>query len=121
MNPKYLNSIDELDNLVGLETKEREEMEIVTQTFPFRSNEYYLSLIDWKDGHDPLRRIVIPDSRELAGGGCLDPSCEKDFTKLPAFSTNIPRPACCCYQMSAAASAGSVSGNGFLSGAKGRR
>jgi KamA family protein len=85
MNPKYLTSIDELDNLVGLEPKECKEMEIVTQTFPFRANEYYLSLIDWKDGHDPLRRIIVPDSRELKGGGCLDPSCEKDYTKLPGL------------------------------------
>jgi lysine 2,3-aminomutase len=85
MNPKYLSTISELDNLVGLTPKQREEMEIVTQTFPFRSNEYYLSLIDWKDGHDPLRRIVIPDPRELKGGGCLDPSCEKDFTKIPGL------------------------------------
>lgn len=85
MKQRYLTSIDELDNLVGLETKEREEMETVTQTFPFRANEYYLSLIDWKDRHDPLRRIVIPDPRELQGGGCLDPSCEKEYTRLPGL------------------------------------
>lgn len=85
MDPKYLHSIDELDNLVGLTKKQREEMEYVTQTFPFRANEYYLSLIDWKDGHDPLRRIVVPDPRELKGGGCLDPSSEKDYTKLPGL------------------------------------
>jgi len=85
MNPKYLHSIDELDNFVGLTPKEREEMEVVTQTFPFRANEYYLSLIDWKDGRDPLRRIVVPDPRELKGGGCKDPSCEKEYTKLPGL------------------------------------
>jgi len=85
MNPKYLHSIDELDNLVGLRPKERADMETVTQTFPFRANEYYLSLIDWKDDHDPLRRIVVPDPRELKGGGCMDPSCEKDYTKLPGL------------------------------------
>lgn len=85
MKPKYLHSIDELDNFVGFSAKQREEMEIVTQTFPFRANEYYLSLIDWKDGHDPLQRIVIPDRRELTGGGSLDPSCEKDYTKLPGL------------------------------------
>jgi lysine 2,3-aminomutase len=85
MNVKYLNSVDELDNLVGLTPKEREEMENVTQTFPFRANDYYLSLIDWKDRHDPLRRIVVPDPHELNGGGCMDPSCEKDYTKLPGL------------------------------------
>jgi lysine 2,3-aminomutase len=85
MNPKYLSTISELDNLVGLTSKERNAMETVSETFPFRSNEYYLSLIDWKDGHDPLRRIVIPDPSELNGGGCLDPSCEKDFTRKPGL------------------------------------
>ncbi|HOX35075.1 MAG TPA: KamA family radical SAM protein [Methanoregulaceae archaeon] len=85
MNPRYLHSIDELDNLVGLMPKEREEMELVTKTFPFRANEYYLSLIDWKNLHDPLRRIVVPDPRELKGGGCPDPSCENNFTKLPGL------------------------------------
>ena len=85
MNPKYVTSISELDNLIGLAPKAREKMETVTDQFPFRSNEYYLSLIDWKDGHDPLRRIVIPDSRELKTGGSTDPSCEKDYTKKPGL------------------------------------
>ena len=85
MNQKYLSTISELDNLVGLTSRERDAMETVSETFPFRSNEYYLSLIDWKDDHDPLRRIIIPDSAELKGGGCLDPSCEKGFTKKPGL------------------------------------
>lgn len=85
MNPRFIHSIEELDNMVGLMPKEREEMENVTQTFPFRANEYYLSLIDWKDRRDPLRRIVVPDPRELKGGGFMDPSCEKDYTRLPGL------------------------------------
>ncbi|NLD57044.1 MAG: KamA family radical SAM protein [Methanomicrobiales archaeon] len=85
MNPRYITSIAELDNLVGLPAKEREAMETVAEKFPFRSNDYYLSLIDWKDRHDPIRKIAIPDIRELNGGGCADPSNEKDYTKLPGL------------------------------------
>lgn len=85
MRPKYVTSISELDNLVGLAPKVREMMETVTDLFPFRSNEYYLSQIDWKDGHDPLRRIVVPDPRELKTGGSADPSCEKDYTRQPGL------------------------------------
>jgi KamA family protein len=85
MNTKYITSVSELDNMVGLAPKEREKMETVTDLFPFRSNEYYLSLIDWKDGHDPLRRIIVPDIGELKTGGCTDPSCEKDYTKKPGL------------------------------------
>nr|WP_320160979.1 KamA family radical SAM protein [uncultured Methanoregula sp.] len=85
MNTKYITSISELDNMVGLAPKEREKMETVTDLFPFRSNEYYLSLIDWKDGHDPLRRIIVPDIRELKTGGSADPSCEKNYTRQPGL------------------------------------
>ncbi len=85
MNPRYLTSVAELDNRVGLTAKERKEMESVTELYPFRANEYYLSLIDWKDGNDPLRRIVVPDIRELDRGGCADPSSEKDYTKKPGL------------------------------------
>jgi len=85
MNPRFIHSIDELDNFVGLGPGERKEMEQVTETFPFRANEYYLSLIDWKDWQDPIRRIVVPDIRELKGGGSMDPSHEKDYTKLPGL------------------------------------
>lgn len=60
-------------------------METVTDLFPFRSNEYYLSLIDWKVRHDPLRRIIIPDIRERKNSGSADPSCEKDYTKQPGL------------------------------------
>jgi len=93
MNPKYIHSIDELDNLVGLTPKERQEMECVTRKFPFRANSYYLSLIDWKDRHDPLRRIVIPDLRELKDGGSLDPSNEKNYTKMPGLQHKYPQTA----------------------------
>lgn len=83
MQLKYIHTVNELDNIVGLTKKERTDMEQVCETFPFRVNDYYLSLIDWKDDRDPLKKIVIPDLRELKGGGTPDPSFEKDYTKLP--------------------------------------
>ncbi len=83
MYPKYVATISDLDNLVGLKSKEQEVMETVCEKFPFRSNEYYLSLVDWKDGLDPLKKIIIPDPQELKGGGSFDPSSERTFTKAP--------------------------------------
>jgi len=88
MEPKYITSVSELDNLIGLAPKARENMETVTDIFPFRSNEYYLSLIDWKDGHDPLRRIVVADPQELKKRGSADPSHEKDYTRKPGLQHN---------------------------------
>jgi KamA family protein len=83
MKQKMLTSIDELDSLVGLKPGERDRLEAVSEIFPFQASEYYLSLIDWEDRNDPLHRIVIPDARELKGGGSLDPSREMDYTRVP--------------------------------------
>jgi len=81
MNQKYMSSVSEPGNIVGLTPKEREDAETVTDLFPFRVNNYYISLIDWKDGHDPQHGIVISDFRELKPKGSADPSCEKSYHK----------------------------------------
>jgi lysine 2,3-aminomutase len=55
---------------------EREQLLPVVDEYVFRVSEYYLSLIDWNDPNDPIRRIVIPHTAELAEYGQLDPSDE---------------------------------------------
>jgi KamA family protein len=57
----------------------------VTDKFAFRSNDYYLSLINWDDPNDPIRRIVIPSIEELEEWGKLDPSDEKAYTIMPGL------------------------------------
>ncbi|MCP4260027.1 MAG: KamA family radical SAM protein, partial [Planctomycetes bacterium] len=68
---KHLTRIEQLEQL---SEQERNLLKEVTETFPFRSNDYYLSLINWDDPDDPLRTIIIPNSHELEKWGCLDPS-----------------------------------------------
>ncbi|MBF0171862.1 MAG: hypothetical protein HQL83_00300 [Magnetococcales bacterium] len=58
--------------------------------FPFKATEYYLSLIDWSDPSDPLRRIVIPSQGELAPWGVADPSREHRYTVLPGLEHKYP-------------------------------
>lgn len=57
----------------------------VTQQFAFRANDYYLSLINWNDPADPIRRLIIPDMDELESWGRLDPSNEQTYTVLPGL------------------------------------
>ena len=57
----------------------------VTARFAFRANDYYLSLIDWDDPADPIRRLIIPHPDELEGRGRLDPSNEEAYTVLPGL------------------------------------
>jgi len=79
---KYLTKIEQIDQL---NQQEKTELQKVTERFVFRSNDYYLSLIDWNDPDDPIRRIVIPHVRELDKWGRLDPSDEKTYTVIPGM------------------------------------
>jgi len=80
INTRYFTSVEQLEQLSN---KERAELKKVTQKFPFRCNDYYLSLISWDDPADPIRRIVIPNIEELEEWGRLDPSNEKSYTVMP--------------------------------------
>lgn len=80
VRPKYLNKIEDID---GLSSDQQEQLSQVTEKYRFRSNDYYLSLIDWSDPDDPIRRIIVPDLCELREWGSLDPSDEQGITVLP--------------------------------------
>jgi len=79
---RYITQIDQLEYL---SETEKEELRSVTEQFDFRCNEYYLSLINWDDPDDPIRRIIIPDIRELEEWGRFDPSDEKTYCVLPGL------------------------------------
>jgi KamA family protein len=73
--------VKDLSRVEHLSDQERGELKEVTDRYPFYSNEYYLSLIDWDDPDDPIRKIIIPTAGEVENGGSLDPSNEKSFTR----------------------------------------
>jgi lysine 2,3-aminomutase len=79
---QYLTKLEQLERLSA---QEQSDLGEVTDKFPFRGNDYYLSLIDWDDPDDPIRRIIIPDIRELDEWGSLDPSDEQAFTVIPGL------------------------------------
>lgn len=76
---KYYTKIEQLEMLSA---PEREGLSEVTEKFPFRANDYYLSLINPDDPSDPIRRIIIPSPEELEDWGQLDPSNEQAYTIL---------------------------------------
>lgn len=80
VSPKYLNKIEDIEGLSG---DQQGQLSQVTEKYRFRSNDYYLSLIDWSDPCDPIRRIIVPDLCELKEWGNLDPSDEQGITVLP--------------------------------------
>lgn len=80
--PGFVNDIDKVK---GLSSKERKEIDEVIKTFAFRSNEYYLSLINWDDPQDPIKRIIIPCADELKPWGKMDPSNERKYSVMPGM------------------------------------
>jgi len=88
-----LNSINDLqkkhlkkiEKYVKLRKQEIVKLKEVTEIFPFRSNDYYLSLINRDDPDDPIRKIIIPNSHELEKWGRLDPSDEESYTIIPGL------------------------------------
>ena len=74
---RYIRDVGKLPHL---SPRERSILSQVTARYPFRANTYYLSLIDWDDPEDPIRRIVIPEVEELGADGVLDPSDEAAVT-----------------------------------------
>ena len=79
---RYYRNIQEIEQLTP---QERDALASVAERFAFRVNAYYLSLIDWNDPKDPIRRLIIPDVGELQGWGRLDPSGEASYTVVPGL------------------------------------
>jgi lysine 2,3-aminomutase len=77
--PKYIVHLNQVPELTQAE---QHELKPVVDKFVFRSNEYYQSLINWNDPDDPIRKIVIPTTRELDEWGRLDASEEETYTKV---------------------------------------
>ncbi len=79
---KHLTRIEQLEQL---SEQEKTRLKKVAETFSFRSNDYYLSLINWDDPDDPIRTIIIPHLQELEKWGRLDPSDEESYTIIPGL------------------------------------
>lgn len=78
--PQHINDISRVK---GIPHQELESLKPVMEKFEFKSNDYYLSLIDWDDPHDPIRRIIIPCQEELNQWGKMDASNEKKYSVMP--------------------------------------
>src|SRR5699024_4444199 len=78
--PRYITDID---RITQIPEEEREKLKAITDKFVFRVNEYYLSLIDWEDPNDPIKKLVIPNENELEDYGRWDASDEDTNYVVP--------------------------------------
>jgi lysine 2,3-aminomutase len=78
-------SVEQLANYVDLSSNEKEQLEQVVQVHPMRVSPYCMSLINWNDKHDPIRKMVVPSFEELNLEGFYDTSGEAENTKMPGL------------------------------------
>src|SRR5699024_9479825 len=77
---KYITKIDQIEMI---REAEREKLKKITEKFVLRVNDYYISLIDWEDTNDPIRKLVIPNENELEDYGRWDASDEDTNYVVP--------------------------------------
>ncbi|HBI04166.1 MAG TPA: KamA family radical SAM protein [Paenibacillaceae bacterium] len=78
--PKYITDVRKIGNISN---EEKKVLKRIAEKFVFRANDYYLSLIDWEDPNDPIRRLVIPNKGELKEYGYWDASNEEANYVVP--------------------------------------
>ncbi len=71
--PRYITDIEKID---AIPEEERKKLKPITDKFVFRVNDYYLSLINWDDPEDPIKKLIIPNEAELDEYGRWDASDE---------------------------------------------
>ncbi len=74
---RFVLNVDKIEQLSDIE---RARLKAVQKKYAFRANDYYLSLINWDDPNDPIRKLVVPHERELEEWGQLDASNEGSIT-----------------------------------------
>ena len=79
----HIRTIKDINKIKYLNSDEKAMLDRVIRKYPFRVNSYYLSLINWADRDDPIRRLVIPHELELHKWGDLDACNEEAVTVQP--------------------------------------
>ena len=82
--------VTDIHKIPEIPEAERHALAKVAERYAFRANAYYLSLIDWTDPNDPIRRLVIPDAGELEDWGELDASNEAENTPIRGVQHKYP-------------------------------
>jgi lysine 2,3-aminomutase len=75
-------TVEQLKDFIDLSPKEEKKLKQITQRHPMRVTAYYMSLIDWDDPDDPIRKMAIPSVKEFNLQGSYDTSGEAENTKL---------------------------------------
>lgn len=85
-------TVDQLKKLVPLSLEEEAQIRLVVKRYPLSITPYYLSLIDFSNPDDPIRKQAIPSIREISMSklGMEDPLGEKEDSVVPGLVHRYP-------------------------------
>ena len=84
-NKKLENSIctvEQLKKYTELSDDVERQLKRIIQRHPMRITPYYMSLIDWDNPSDPIKKMAVPSLEEFNLEGSYDTSGEAENTKL---------------------------------------
>lgn len=79
---KVYTQAAEISGFMGLSADEEASLQSILDVYPMAIPQYYLSLIDWQNPNDPIRRMCIPSLTETDMSGDFDTSGEADNTVI---------------------------------------
>jgi lysine 2,3-aminomutase len=79
---RSFSRIDQLKPHVDLSSREERQLKHIVGLHPMRIPQHYMSLINWDDPDDPLRRMAVPSVQELDLAGSYDTSGEIESTRM---------------------------------------
>jgi lysine 2,3-aminomutase len=82
---KSISNVKQLKKYIDLAPDETKMLEKIIRVHPMRISPYYLSLIDWNDPDDPIRKMAVPSVEELNIEGSYDTSGETENTVVPGL------------------------------------
>lgn len=82
---KNITDVQGLLPYLQLSEEDRGRLEGILTDYPISITPYYLSLIDFSDPEDPIRKMAVPSSEEASLGGSYDTSGEAHNTVLPGL------------------------------------
>ena len=87
-----LRTIEQLSSLLRLSPKQTLQYQSLIDRFHYSITPYYMSLINWQDPRDPIRRQCVPDLRELDYEvvGNSDPLEEEEDMQVPGLVHRYP-------------------------------
>ncbi|MBF0319461.1 MAG: KamA family radical SAM protein [Nitrospirae bacterium] len=85
-----LRSAYALSALFDLRPQHTAKYKQLIEKYHYSITPYYLSLIDWTDPQDPIRRQCVPDLREIDCAGENDPLEEENDTQVSGLVHRYP-------------------------------